>query len=112
MKDKLNVLWTSGDPVTAEKMVMMYTTNSMLHGWWKQVDVLIWGGASKLLSENELIQEKLKMAQHTGVNFIACKGCTDQLGISDQFLEMGIDVKYTGVLLTDYIKGDEKFITI
>ena len=29
----LHILWTNGDPVTAEHMVMMYATNSLLNDW-------------------------------------------------------------------------------
>ena len=35
-KKHLYVLWTSADPITADKMVFMYTINSMAHGWWDE----------------------------------------------------------------------------
>ena len=44
----LYILWTSGDPVTAEHMVMMYSTKARLYNWWDKVTVIIWGAAQKL----------------------------------------------------------------
>ena len=32
-KSKLYILWTNGDLVTSEKMVLMYAVNSVLKGW-------------------------------------------------------------------------------
>jgi hypothetical protein len=34
-KTLLTVLWTSDNPVTTEKMVLMYTVNALAHGWCK-----------------------------------------------------------------------------
>ena len=43
MSDKthLYVLWTSDNPVTAEKMVFMYTMNSLIRGWWENVTLIV-----------------------------------------------------------------------
>lgn len=59
-KTHLCVLWTNGDPITAEKMVFMYTINSLIHGWWEKVTLIIWGEPAKLVSEDVKIQEKIK----------------------------------------------------
>lgn len=48
-------------------MVMMYATKSMLKGWWDSVTVIQWGATAKLVTENEAIQEHLKIAQNVGV---------------------------------------------
>jgi len=39
--DHLNILWTNADPITAEKMVFMYSINSLKRGWWKEVTLII-----------------------------------------------------------------------
>ena len=49
-KKILHVLWTNGDPITAEKMVFMYTINSLKKGWWEKVNLIIWGAPAKLVS--------------------------------------------------------------
>jgi hypothetical protein len=108
----LFILWTNTDTLTSEKMVMMYATNSILEQWWDAVTVIIWGGTPKLVAENELIQTKIKIAQHVGVKFSACKACADQLGVSDKLVELGIEVMYWGEEFTNILKNEEKLITI
>ena len=56
----LYVLWTNDNPVTAEKMVFMYTINSLIHSWWEKVTLIIWGAPAKLVSEDVNIQKKIK----------------------------------------------------
>jgi len=36
-KKHLYVLWTNDNLITAEKMVFMYTVNSLVRGWWEKV---------------------------------------------------------------------------
>jgi len=63
----LYVLWTNDNLITAEKMVFMYTVNSLVHGWWEEVTLIIWGATAKLVNENTDIQEQIKKAQDAGV---------------------------------------------
>lgn len=109
---KLYILWTNADIITSEKMVMMYAMNSMLRHWWENVTVIIWGATAKLVAENSMIQEKIKIAMQAGVEFTACKGCSDQLGVSEKLIELGVDVAYWGEGLTEIIKDNKKLITI
>lgn len=109
---KLYILWTNADPITSEKMVMMYGINSKARNWWEEVTIIIWGSTAKLVAENDLIQEKIKQAIHVGVSVSACKACADQLGVSDELLELGVEIKYWGEDLTEILKEDEKLITI
>ncbi|MBP1756751.1 MAG: hypothetical protein H6Q59_3149 [Firmicutes bacterium] len=101
--NRLYILWTNADILTADKMVMMYATNSMLNQWWEEVTVIIWGATAKLVAENDLIQTKIKIAQHAGVHFSACKACVDQLGVTDKIAELGIEVMYWGEGLTNLL---------
>jgi len=108
----LYVLWTNDNLITAEKMVFMYTINSLIHGWWKKVTLIVWGATAKLVSENADIQEKIKAALEAGVHITACKACADQLGVSDDLEKLGIEVKYWGVPLTEILNDNEKLLTI
>ena len=103
-KDKLVVVWTSGDREVALKMVFMYTFNAKKYGWWKDITLLVWGPSSKLLSEDKELQDYIKEMDKLGVNLLACKGCADLYGVSDKLTELGITVKYTGTDLTEFIK--------
>ena len=109
--EKLVVLWTSGDVEVAKKMVFMYTYNAKKYGWWKDVTLIIWGPSSKLLTEDTELQEYLKKMKDEGIVLEACKACADMYEVSDKLTELGVDVKYMGQVLTDYIKGEEHVIT-
>ena len=108
----LYILWTNANVLTSDKMVMMYATNSMLQHWWDGVTVIIWGATAQLAAENPLIREKIKLAAHAGVRFSACKACADQLNVTQQLIDQGIEVIYWGQGLTDILQGNEKLITV
>jgi hypothetical protein len=111
-KDHLYILWTHGDPITAEKMVFMYGVNSMRRGWWNKVTLIIWGAPAKLSAENRGIQTKIKEALDAGVHVTACKACADQLGVTDTLEKMNVEVKYWGEPLTEILKSREPLLTI
>jgi len=110
-QDHLLIVWTSGDPELAHKMVFMYAYNAQKNGWWKQVTLLVWGPSARLSSEDTGIREALKKMKEEGVELLACKGCADQYGVSPKLEEIGIEVKYTGTYLTDFIKSGKKVIS-
>lgn len=111
-KDSLYVLWTNGDPVTAEKMVFMYTVNALRRGWWGKVTVIIWGAPTRLCAENKTIQGKIEEALGAGVHLTACKACADQLGVTEALEKMNIEVKYWGEPLTRLLKSGETLLTV
>lgn len=104
-KNKLVVVWTSGDKEVAMKMVFMYTYNARKYGWWDDITLLVWGPSSKLLSEDKELQDYIKEMKEVGVNLLACKGCSDLYEVSEDLEKLGITVKYTGKDLTDFIKN-------
>jgi len=111
-KTHLYVLWTNDNPITAEKMVFMYTINSLIHGWWEKVTLIVWGAPTKLVSEDADIQNKIKEALEAGVHVTACKACADQLGVTETLKQLGIEVKYWGMPLTEILKNGEHLVTI
>ncbi len=108
----LYVLWTNPSYLTLEKMVAMYTVNSLKYGWWDEVVLIIWGETTKIAAEDERYQEVLKKMKEKGVKLSACKACADQLGATEKLEEMGVEVIYWGEKLTKLIKNGEKLLTI
>jgi len=102
---KLLVIWTSSDKDVAEKMVFMYTYNAKKNGWWDEVRFLIWGPSSKLLSNDNDLQNYLAKMKETGVELLACKACADMHDVTEKLEKMGVDVKYMGVPLTNMLKS-------
>lgn len=110
--DKLNILWTTDNKDTLFNMLSMYASNSIKNNWWDEVNVIIWGASAKLVGNDTQVQtEVLEMLQR-GVKFEACKACSDDFGVSDKLIAMGVNVRYMGKALTDYLKSDDKMITI
>lgn len=108
---RLAVIWSSGDRDVALKMVFMYTLNSRLKGWWDTVRLVVWGPSSKLLTEDLELQEKLSDMQTAGVELLACKACADQYGVSDKLAELGVEVIYMGIPLTEMLKTGWSVLT-
>jgi len=109
--NKLAVVWTSADKEVAEKMVFMYAYNAAKFGWWDEINFIIWGPSSKLLSEDKDLQEYILKMKEVGVNVYACKACADMYKVSDKLSEIGIEVKYMGKPLTQYLQEGHKVIT-
>ncbi|MBN2523620.1 MAG: DsrE family protein [Bacteroidales bacterium] len=103
-KNKLVVVWTSGDREVALKMVFMYTYNANKYKWWDDITLMVWGPSAKLLTEDEELQNYVKSMINEGIEVLACKGCADLYEISDQLEQIGIIVRYTGADLTNFIK--------
>jgi hypothetical protein len=112
MKDQLHILWTTGDPVTAEKMVLVYALNSHLKGWWSEVILVIWGASAKLVAHDEKIQMRLKDCKEAGIRVEACQACADQLCVTESLKTLGVEVKYYGESLTQILKSESKLLTI
>ena len=108
---RLAVLWTSGDREVALKVAFMYTHNAKLRGWFDEVTLIVWGPSSKLLSEDQELQESEKAMAEAGVEVVACQACADSYGVSEVLRGMGIDVKYMGMPLTEMLQSDWKVIT-
>ena len=103
---RLAVVWTSGDPDVAHKMTFMYVHASQKSDWFDENLVIVWGPSSKLLSEDEALQEKVKAMMEDGVRFQACQACADMYGVSPKLRELGIEVKYMGTPLTEMLQDD------
>jgi hypothetical protein len=107
----LGVVWTSGDRDVALKMVFMYTLNAKSRGWFDEVRLVVWGPSAKLLSVDQEIQAGITAMAAAGVELVACKACADSYGVSDRLTELGVEVKYMGVPLSDMLKGDWETVT-
>ena len=111
-RDRLYILWPNADPLTAKLMVMMYAKNSLKNGWWKEVTVIVWGAAVKLLAENAEIQREFREATERGVKFEGCIACAEELGLTEEIRQLGVTLRKWGPPLTELIKNGEHLITV
>lgn len=109
--DSLVVLWTSGDPYVAERVCLMYTHAAKQNNWFSEVVLIVWGPSSKLLAENEKLQEKVKSMREDGVILKACIVCASMYGVTEELRKLGAEVKGMGKPLTDYLKKEWRILT-
>ncbi len=110
-EEKLVVVWTSGDRDVALSMVFMYVGNSPRFGWWEDITLIVWGASSNLLAGDEELQGKIKEMAAAGIKLEACKACADMYEVAPKLEELGVDVKYMGDVLTNYIKEGRHVLT-
>ena len=108
----VHILWTNDNLITSRLMVMMYATNSMAHGLWDNVTVILWGATVKLAAENEVIQEEIKLAQHVGVKFSACTSCARQLGMTEKLEGLGVEISPWVEPFTELMQGGKAVICV
>ena len=111
-KKILHILWTNADLETARLMVMMYSTNSMLHRLWDEVTVILWGTPAQLAAENTIIQDLIQTAMQAGVKFSTCVFCASQFGVTEKLKALGIEVIPWMQPLTDILQNNEYLLTI
>lgn len=109
--ERLNILWTSKDKDTFMHMVALYAGNSIKNSWWDEVNIIIWGGSTRLSGEDKEVQNELQKLIKNGVTVEACKACADKMKLTTTLNDLGITVKYMSKL-TGLIKGKEHLITI
>lgn len=111
-REKLVLLWTSGDREVAEKMVLLYGGVMMGRGYWQEAVLMVWGPSARLLGENPDLQEKVKAMIATGVEAMGCVVCMDDYGVTEVLEATGVAPVHTGEYLTRYLKEGRSVLTI
>ncbi len=109
--DALVVVWSDDNKTTAIELVFRYAKNAKLKEWFKDVTFIVWGASAKALPGDKDLEEGIKALKDAGVVVEACKACSDSLGVSDKLEAMGINVRYVGESLSNYLKEGRNVIT-
>lgn len=112
MQNHAKILWTTDNKETAINMICLYAHNAKKQGWIENVTILIWGASQTLVSQDKDIQEKIKAMIDDGVEVIACKKCAENVGVVEDLEDCGINIFYTGQLLSAWIMSKDTVITI
>ena len=102
--EKLNILWTTNNKDTFFNMLSMYAITSMKRGWWKQVNLILWGASVKLVAEDTQVQTEILEMLQSGITIEACQDCCENFGVASIITNLGITVRYMGIPLTEYLK--------
>lgn len=109
---KLNILWTSDNKITVLNMLAIYVLNSKTRGWWKEINIIVWGASAKLIAKDTQVQTEVLEMLSVGVHIEACKDCSDACEVTSDLQKLGIEVKYMGEALSSYIKSGEPVLSI
>ncbi|PHS57433.1 MAG: DsrE family protein [Sulfurimonas sp.] len=107
MKNKLLIVWSSGEIEVAKKLILLYGSVMLERKYWDEAHIMIWGPSAKLLAEDEDLQKQFKLVQNTGVKFTACVVCTNDYGVSEKLETLGVELMHTGGYLTKALKSDD-----
>jgi hypothetical protein len=110
--DKINILWASDNKITALNMLAIYVLNAKSRGWWKEINVIIWGASAKLVANDMQVQTEVLEMIHSGISVEACKDCSDVCEVTDKLERLGVNVRFMGQALTEYIKRGEPVLTV
>jgi len=105
------LLWASSDPEVASKTVFPYAMNARANGWFENVTIIIWGPSVRTLTRDSSLQHEIRTMKKIGIVLEACKSCSDSYQVSGQLEALGVDVKYMGKQLTDYIQAGSCILT-
>jgi hypothetical protein len=101
---RLTIVWTSGDPEVAHRMVLMYGHAARKSAWFGEVRVIVWGPSARLVAADKEIQAKLAAMKADGVVLEACVVCANSYGVTERLRELGLEVKPMGAPLSEAIK--------
>ena len=110
-KNKLAVVWTSGDSEVAHNVCLMYAHAAKNAKWFDEVTLIVWGPSSRLLAGDTELQAKIKSMMASGVKVQACIVCANMYGVTNDLRALGIEVKGMGQPLSDLLKTDWKVLT-
>ena len=93
----------------ADKAAFFYSSTNKVYGGMEEVKVVERNNRHEYEDFPNGIPETTNLDFHSPYG--CSKGCADQYGVSSKLEALGIDVKYTGTYLTDYIKSGRKIIS-
>lgn len=109
---KLAIVWLSVDKRAAIDMALLYARDSLLNGWWKQIELILWGPSVQEAAESVAVQGELAILQNLGIPIRACMACAVRYGVSQQLLDLGYEVSGMGEHLTELLAGDDPVLLI
>lgn len=103
MKNLL-ILWKTDNDIDIHNLVIPYAYNALVHEWFDQVTLLIWGASQKRVLEDKMISERVKNLKKQGIRVVACKMCAENIHTAEYLKGLDVEVIYTGELLSDGLK--------
>ena len=110
-ENRLDVIWSSDDPMVAKRVALMYPHAAQRNKWFDEVILVVWGPSAKLIAEDIELQNKLSQMKKDGVLIKACIACAKEYDVADKLNNLGYEVIPMGIPLTNYLKDGYKVLT-
>lgn len=105
MADKVFVILSSQDREVLLEVGLTYPFNAAKNGWMEGVKIILFGPSEKLVVNDAEVQSRLQEALATGIHVMACKWCSERMGITEELESLGIEVLYVGPVISELIKA-------
>lgn len=109
---KLIIVWLSVDKQAAIDMALLYARDSLLNGWWSEVELILWGPPVEAAAQSEAVQTELALLRHVGAQISVCLACAVRYGVSQKLHDLGFDVRGMGEHLTECLQNDAPVLFI
>lgn len=104
MADKVFVILSSQDREVLLEAGFTYPFNAAKNRWMEEVKIILFGPSEKVIVNDIEVQSRLKEVLEAGIHVMACKWCSERMGITSQLEELGIEVLYVGSVISDLLK--------
>ena len=104
MTDKILVIIASGDKEVI-KTALNYALNARKNNWIEEIETVLFGPSEKTVAEDQELQQLIQKINEEGLQPIACKAVADRQNLTENLLQIGINVQYVGKYITDKIRN-------
>jgi hypothetical protein len=104
MADKVFALITTTEKEVMLEIGLVYPTNCAKNKWLDEVKVIFFGPSERLAAIDPQVQAKIKELKSYGVEVLACKWCSERMGITAELEALGIVVIYVGSVISELIR--------
>ena len=104
MATKMFALECTGDREVLLQVGLVYPLNAAKRKWMDEVKVIFFGPSETLLAYDQEIQARVKEVEQAGIEVIACKACSDKLGVTDPIEKAGFKVVYVGQIMSQLLR--------
>jgi hypothetical protein len=104
MANKVFAIITDSDREQALEVGLVYPTNCARNKWLDEVKVIFFGPSEKLAAFDAEVQDRVRQMKSYGIEVLACKWCSDRMGITRELEAQGITVVGVGPLISQLIK--------
>lgn len=109
--EKLVVVWSSDDPMVANRVALMYGHAAQKNNWFSDVTLVIWGPSAQLIASDTTLQKKIQQMQADGIKIQACVACATAYGATEKLKALHYEVLPMGEPLTSYLKQGYQVLT-